>query len=132
MKTYDICIRLPVKRLALVLETLEGEGELLSIIPSPQDATKTTRRNTTTRTSRRASPGKGRPIQDQEVPKIVLAEMRKRPNDVHQYVRIAKATEEAGYNYKSASPALSHLAVAGFVTRSGQGLYQLTEKGKTP
>ena len=36
-KTYDVTVRVPAAKVAVVLQTLEGEGELISALPTQEE-----------------------------------------------------------------------------------------------
>jgi hypothetical protein len=36
-KTYDVIVRVPASKVTIVIQTLEGEGELISATPTPEE-----------------------------------------------------------------------------------------------
>ena len=117
-KLYDVTIRLPAAKLALVIETLNGEGDLLSVSQSPIEKPRG-KRHVAHRAETRG-PGK------LNGEKIIL-ECVAGGGDV-TYKALGNAYEKHGLMAKSISPMISKLKQAGRIVEVRSHVYKIAPK----
>lgn len=111
-KTYDVLVRVPASKLATIIETLDGEGELLSV----QASTAGTKRKKHTVSAVRPTNG--------TTGANLLLECAKDGKDT-SYEHIVAKFVANGFAGNSASPAISNAIKAGKLTQVRKGIYRL-------
>ena len=111
-KTYDVLVRVPASKLATIIETLDGEGELLSVQASAYGAKKP--RNRPFVRLKNGTTGAN-----------LLLECTKDGKDT-SYEHIVAKFVAHGFARNSASPAIFNAIKAGKLTQVRKGVYKLT------
>jgi len=113
MKTYDLCIRVPAAKLGTILELLEEEGEVLSIVLTREHHKKPVR-------WANGSRNKGITGAD------LVLELVQKSTITAAYAR--RVFIERGFAPNSSAAALSHLVGLGKIKRDVNGTFSLAKK----
>jgi len=114
MKTYDLCVRVPAKTVGTILETLEGEVELLSVKATVEYHQHKTMRYANGRRNKGIT-GKALALDLLKQGPLTTAELK-------------RAFELKGFAPQSSSPALSELLTEGKIKRTDTGVYTAVKK----
>ena len=111
-KTYDVTLRIPVSKLATVIEVMDGEGELLSCNATVEDV-KRKRKVSIVRHHANGTTGTE-----------IAFELAKGGGEVTSQ-QVEKAFVEKGLAKVSAAPRLSELVNAGRLVLIRKGVYRI-------
>jgi hypothetical protein len=115
-KTYDVWLRVPTLKLATIIEVIDGEGELLSVAATPDEAPIKPKRAIV---RKRAANGL-------RAVDLVL-EVAKGGKDV-SYDELKSEFISRGFAANSASPALSILKKSGAIVQVRPSVYKIAPK----
>ena len=113
-KTYDVLVRVPASKLATIIETLDGEGELLSVTSTASTAPAKRKKHSVNA----VRPAKG------ITGASLLVECTKDGKDT-SYEHIVAKFVANGFAGNSASPAISNAIKSGKLTQVRKGVYRL-------